>query len=176
MDVAREVDPGQPAVVTVGQLTAGTGNNIIAHAAHLEGTLRAHDPQVRAQLAAAVRRCAAAVAIQADVTVDVQIVPGTPAVINLPAAARLAREAAVEAVGEDRVGTMRQVNMGGEDFAAFLQHVPGCYVRFGAARPGQPVAPAHSGRFDFHEPAMLAASAWMEAVVRRASPQVLLSA
>jgi hippurate hydrolase len=41
--------------------------------------------------------------------------------------------------------------MGGEDFAFYLEHAPGCYVRFGARRSNPQAGPAHSSRFDIDE-------------------------
>ncbi|MEL6341958.1 MAG: M20 family metallopeptidase [Myxococcota bacterium] len=171
--VSREVTPGQPAVVTIGEIHAGTGPNIIAGQATLRGTIRAHTPAVRAQLLAAVRRVAQSVALTFDVSIDVDIAPGTPALFNDPRWTDIARRAAVAVVGEAAVGVMPELNLGGEDFAVFLQHIPGCYIRFGAAIPERDFAPAHSSRFDFHEPAMRSAAAWMERVAWVAADTVL---
>ena len=49
--------------------------------------------------------------------------------------------------------------MGGEDFAYFLAHVPGGFIRFGA-QTGETPYPAHSSRFDFDEAAMGVGAAW----------------
>jgi amidohydrolase len=162
--VAREVPPGEPAVVSIGQFHAGSGHNIIAGTALLEGTVRAQDPRLRAALLASIGRIAEGIAHTHRVNIDLRVVPGPPAVINLERAAALARQAAISVVGAEKVGVMPQLNMGGEDFAVYLQHIPGCYIRFGAARPGLPFEPAHSCRFDFDEAAMSAASDWMVAV------------
>jgi metal-dependent amidase/aminoacylase/carboxypeptidase family protein len=63
-------------------------------------------------------------------------------------------------VGPDRVVPLKTANMGGEDFADYLEHVPGCYIRFGAQVPGRESFPAHSSRFDFDESAMAIGAAW----------------
>ena len=64
-------------------------------------------------------------------------------------------------------------NMGGEDFASYLDHVPGCYIRYGAQVPGRESYPAHSSRFDFDESALAVGAAWMNQVARVAGEEVL---
>lgn len=148
--VARQIDPTKAAVVSVGRFHAGTAPNVIASRARLEGTLRAQEPEVRAQLTAAVSRIARQIAEAHGVRVGVEVAPGTPPVVNTAASAALAREAAAAAVGPDGVTGLRTGNMGGEDFGFYLEHLPGCYVRFGA-RPGGQSFPAHSSRFVWDE-------------------------
>ena len=59
--------------------------------------------------------------------------------------------AAKMVVGQEGVVKQRHPSLGGEDFAYFLQKVPGCLVRFGAGHPELPNIPAHSPYFDFDE-------------------------
>jgi hippurate hydrolase len=98
----------------------------------------------------------------------VQIELGSPPVVNDARATEIARAAAVEVVGQDRVEELAYTNMGGEDFAFYLEHVPGCYIRYGAAVEGREGYPAHSGRFDFHEDAIATGAAWLSQVARTA--------
>ena len=166
--VSREVDPGQPAVVSVGRFSAGSAPNVIAGRAELEGTLRAQDPAVRARLRAGIRRIADSVGSLNQARVEVELREGTPALLNRPRVTRLARRAAEELVGAERVVPLGSTNMGGEDFACFLQQVPGCYIRFGGRPPGGVAHPAHSGRFDFDEAALAVGAAWLARVARQA--------
>jgi hippurate hydrolase len=75
--------------------------------------------------------------------------------------------------GVARIGRLRIANMGGEDFAYFLEQIPGCYVRFGSQVPGRQGFPAHSSRFDFDEEALPTGAAFLAAVARRAGRAVL---
>jgi hippurate hydrolase len=152
--VARSVQPNQVAVVTVGRFEAGTAANVIATQARLTGTLRALDAAVRTRLVTAVRQVAESTAAAQDVEVEVNFTEGTPAVVNAPEPTALARETAAIVVGDERVLPLRTPNLGGEDFGFFLQHVPGCYVRFGAQPSGETTFPAHSSRFGFDEQAL----------------------
>ena len=149
--VSREVNPAHPSVVTVGRFDAGTAHNVIASEAELQGTIRCQDSDVREHLHHSIRRIATAVGQLHDAQIDVTIRKGTPVVSNNPSFADLARVAATAVIGPENVLAMEVANMGGEDFGFYLQHVPGCYVRLGAQKPGKEGYPAHSSRFDFDE-------------------------
>ncbi len=149
--VSREVNPAHPSVVTVGRFDAGTAANVIAGHAHLAGSIRAQDPEVRAYLHESLRRICEAVGQLHGAEVEIEIQPGTPAVINPAETAALARRAAVAAAGEHKVRPMEVANMGGEDFSYYMEKIPGCYVRFGTVVPEVEPHPAHSSKFDFDE-------------------------
>ncbi len=93
---------------------------------------------------------------------------GHPLSSTRPGPRHLARQAAIEVVGEGHVRTLGRANMGGEDFAYYLEKIPGCYIRFGARPPGGRGFAAHSSRFDFDESALPIGAAWMAGVARRA--------
>jgi hippurate hydrolase len=160
-------------VVSVGQFNAGTAPNAIAGEALLTGTIRAQHPEVREQLKKGVARIATSMAELHGAEVSIELRSGTPPLTNTPAMTKLARNAAAEVVGRDNVSRLRIANMGGEDFAYFLEQVPGCYVRFGSQVPGRQGFPAHSSRFDFDEEALPTGAAFLAAVARRAGRAVL---
>ena len=166
--VSREVNPAHPSVVSVGRFDAGTAANVIAGHAVLEGSIRAQDPEVREYLHNAIRRIADSVGQLHDAEVNIEITKGTPPVINSPEIAALARQAAISAVGTTNVGELATANMGGEDFSYYLNHVPGCYVRFGGQVPGHEGFPAHSSRFDFDESALSAGAAYYTTIATMA--------
>ncbi|MCO4745702.1 MAG: amidohydrolase [Proteobacteria bacterium] len=163
--VSREVDPGEPAVVTVGSFQAGVRPNVIAGTARLSGTARAQDHHVRAHLLEAIERQVRGIAATQGVEVDVDIQRCSPPLRN-PAEGVAVSWQAAEAVGADPV-PFDVVNMGGEDFARYLLEVPGCYIRIGAS-PGPDSHPAHSGLFDFDEAAMPIGAKWFAEVGRLA--------
>ena len=166
--VSREVDPARPSVVTVGSFHAGGAPNVIAGRAQLEGTIRAQHPEVRAHLRRSIQRIAESVGTLHNAGVRIRLYEGTPPLHNPPGPTRIAREAAEAVVGEERVTTLRTANMGGEDFAFYLEKIPGCYIRFGAQVPGREGFPAHSSRFDFAESALGTGAAWFAEVAKRA--------
>jgi hippurate hydrolase len=162
--VSREVNPAHPAVVSVGRFDAGTVCNAIAGQAVLEGTIRTQDPEVREHFKKSVERIANSVGQLHSAAVSVEFQAGTPAVHNPPELTAIARDAATRLVGSEGVRELTQANMGGEDFAYYLEHVPGCYIRFGARLEGRRNFPAHSSKFDFDEGALEVGAAWLARV------------
>ena len=170
--VSREVNPAHPSVVTVGRFDAGTAPNVIAGTALLEGSIRAQDQDVREALHRSITRMAQSIGQLHDASVEVKIQSGTPVVSNPPELTNLSRRAAASVVGEEHVVQLDTANMGGEDFGYYLQHVSGCYVRFGTAEAGVEQFPAHSSQFDFDERAIATGAAYFEAIARTAGEEI----
>lgn len=167
--VSRRVDPSDPAVVSVGQIHAGTASNVIPERATLTGTLRATTPRTRALLRAEVQRLAESVSLSHRLTANVTLSQGTPPVVNDPRVAAIARAAAASLVGDGNVVPFGLTNMGGEDFAFYQERVPGCFLRVGAREPGGERTPAHSPRFTVAEGAIFVGAAVLAECARRAS-------
>ena len=167
--VSRRIDPARPAVCTIGSIQAGVAANVIPETASMTGTLRAMDAATRATLIAEVRRIATDVAAAHGVSATVVFDEGTPPIVNPPQAAALARKAAIRAVGADNVVPFNIVNMGGEDFAFYMERMPGCFLRIGARRDGESATAAHSPRFDVAEEAILIGAAVLAECARVAT-------
>jgi hippurate hydrolase len=167
--VARRVAPGTPAVVTVGSFQAGSAPNVISGRARLTGTLRALDPDVRAQLAHALEEVARGIASAHGVELELELRAGTPPVINDPTATSWARAAAVSLLGADAVKPLGAINMGGEDFAFYLERIAGCFARIGAREPGGEPLGAHTPQFLAAEESISVGAAWLAETARRAS-------
>jgi hippurate hydrolase len=155
--VTRRLDANQPAVLTVGRITAGTTNNIIPETAQLEGTLRTLSDATRAAAHEEIRRVCTHTALAHGCTAEVEVVPGYPITKNAGAAVdRLGRVSAA-LLGERRVLTMPTPIMGAEDFSYVLDQVPGALAFLGGCPPGTDPAtapPNHSNRVVFDEDAM----------------------
>jgi amidohydrolase len=140
--VAREVNPTDPAVVTVGTFHAGTKRNIIPDDAKIELTVRSYKPEVQKQLLAAIARIAKAEAAAAgaprEPTVFVNPAESAQAVYNDPALTERLRGALRRALGEANVVQAESV-MGSEDFGVFglAAGVPSVMLRVGAVEPGE---------------------------------------
>jgi hippurate hydrolase len=145
--VARRLNPATPGVVTIGAVHAGTAHNVIPERARLLGTVRAVEPASRKLLLDEVCRVTEAVArgynVEARVTVD----HGTPPIVNPPKATAWARSAAASLVGDDKLVPLGFLNMAGEDFAHYMERIPGCFLRIGAREEGGAMIPAHSPTF-----------------------------
>lgn len=170
--VSREINPAHPSVVTVGRFDAGTAPNVIAGEARLQGTIRAQDQDVREHLQKSIERIARSLGQLHGAEIAVDISPGTPPVINRDETTKLARQAALVTVAPKNVLKLTTANMGAEDFAHYMEKVPGCYVRFGSTRPGQEAYPAHSSKFDFDEEALAIGASYYCAVAKIAGEAV----
>jgi hippurate hydrolase len=145
--VSRALDPSTPAVVSVGSIHAGVASNVIPERAELSGTLRAMDPGTRAALREGVTRLAKGVGESYGVAVAVEFTQGTPPIVNPEVPAAWARQAATRVLGADAVVPFGITNMGGEDFAFYMERIPGCFMRIGAREPGGQTTAAHSPQF-----------------------------
>jgi amidohydrolase len=140
--VSRQVNPQQPAVLTVGTIHGGAKRNIIPEEVTMGLTLRTYSDKVRDQIIAAIRRMAEGIAIGYGVPSDrmpivtVSQSEITPATYNDPALAERLRGVAVKALGADRVNPAESV-MGSEDVGLFTLdgQIPGVMFRLGAADP-----------------------------------------
>ena len=149
--ISRELNPAFPAVITIGKFEAGESANIIAEKAVIEGTIRAQTTAVRDQVITAIKRIANSSAQLHRAQISVNIQEGVPPVINSEEMAQIARTAAGALVGPTNAVPLDTANMGGEDFSNYLEHVRGCYVRFGACPVTGKNHPAHSNKFDIDE-------------------------
>ena len=159
--VSRQIDPQEPAVLTVGMIHGGTKNNIIPDEVSMGLTLRAYSPQVRDQVIVAVKREAEGLAqgygIPADRMPTVTVNEGAPATYNDPAMAEHVKNYAVAALGKDRVFDASAI-MASEDVGLFTLDgkIPGVMFWLGAADPakleesrktGVPLPSPHSALF-----------------------------
>lgn len=145
--VSRRLDPGASAIVTIGSIHGGTAPNVIPERVTLTGTLRALLPDVRALLHREVTHVATTVAAAHGAAAHVSIERGPPPIVNPERESGWARAAAERVLGPDSVVPFGVTNMGGEDFACYLERMGGCFLRIGAREPGGDPAPAHSPGF-----------------------------
>jgi len=149
--VSRNVDPTAAAVVAVGSVHGGSAPNVIPNEVRLEGTLRSFSEEVRGILRRRVGEVLEGAALAHGCTARLELKPGFPAVVNDPAATARSREIAAEVVGAGNV--IEHAPMAAsEDFAYFLQEVPGTFIFVGAGNEARGItAPHHSADFDIDE-------------------------
>jgi hippurate hydrolase len=172
--VSRRLDPALPGVVTVGTFAAGTAPNVIPDRAVLTGTIRATTPAARALLVGELRRIAESVAAAYGLAARVELGAGTPPVVNPPDATAWARSAVASVLGAGALVPFGTTNMAGEDFAFYLEQIPGCFMRVGAREPGGERIAAHSPRFYAAEESLFVGAAVLaeSARVAAAAPAV----
>lgn len=153
--IPRATDSHEPVVVTIGQLLAGENSNVIPEHATLRGTLRTLTAASRERTKEHIRRIAAALAAASGTRITVEFEPGPRSVDNDRPLTELIREAAAGVVGRENLEIIPRPSMGGEDFAFYLDHVPGAMFRLGCAPPEGAAPPLHSPLFDLEEEALL---------------------
>ena len=167
--VSRRLDPAQPGVVTVGTIAAGTASNIIPDHAKLTGTIRATTPGARTLLGDGLQRMTQAIADAYGLTAQVRLSGGTPPIVNPANIAEMARIAVTTVLGADGLVPLPTTNMGGEDFAVYMERIPGCFMRVGAREAGGRVIPAHSSAFYAAEGALFVGAAVLAECARVAA-------
>ncbi|HSE09669.1 MAG TPA: M20 family metallopeptidase [Nocardioidaceae bacterium] len=167
--VTRSFDAFDSVVLTVGQISAGTADNIIPDTARLAATLRTFSPETRTTAVAAIERVANGVASAHGLTAEVGFSESYPATINDDAEYDLAVGTVAEMFGEDRFSEMPTPEMGSEDMSFVMEKVPGAYV-FISACPDEDYKAApdnHSPRAAFDDSVVPDGAAWLAEVALR---------
>lgn len=163
--VARRLDPADIAVVSVTELLTDGARNALPGTARILGDCRSFRPEVSARIEAEMRRIAAAIAEAHGVTAQLAYSREFVPLVNDPvlAAAMLAAGAPVSRTVTECATPMTA----SEDFARFLDHVPGCFAYIGN---GEDSAPLHAPQYDFNDAALLHGVAVHVAIARARLP------
>jgi hippurate hydrolase len=167
--VARRLNPAWPGVVTIGSIRAGDAPNVIPDRATLSGTVRATEAPARTLLLDELRRLCEGIASAYGVRALVSLELGTPPLVNPPEATAWARRAVSAVLGKEALVPLGFLNLAGEDFAHYLERMPGCFLRIGAREPGGATIAAHSPRFFPAEESLFVGAAVLAECARVAS-------
>jgi amidohydrolase len=160
--IAREVAPMVPAVVTVGQMNAGTARNVIAAEAVLRGSARTLDAAAAKQVEIAVRRMLSGIGTAMRLEVELTWTRVAPVVENNPTVLACVIDAAREIVGKKNVSLLPGPSMGSEDFGWFMEAVPGAHLRIGSKIDGLETA-VHNANYNCND---LAITTGVRAIAR----------
>lgn len=150
--VSRTVDPVESCVVSVGSLNAGDSFNAIAETCRMKGTVRTFSEPLREHVSKQIERIAHHTAAMYGAEAKVDYEWGYPPLINDRTEAERVLEVGARLFGDNNVRSDTLV-MAAEDFAYYVQKVPGCYLFVGAGR-GDDAVPHHHPAFDIDERAM----------------------
>lgn len=152
--VSRNVDPQEPAVVTIGTIHGGTANNVIPDTVEMTGTVRTFNPAVREKMEGWLRRVVEGTAQSLGSKAELYYRYDLPPVLNHPEATSIAKKAISLIAGEEGI-VVPVPSMGGEDFALFQEKVPGCFFWLGVGNSERGIVhPWHSPLFDVDESAL----------------------
>jgi len=167
--VSREVDPVEPTVLTVGEIRAGTAFNIIPEKAHLGGTVRTLNPDLRERMPERIEAVASGIAqgMRGDANLDYTF--SYPVTVNDEAAAARVLSVAEDLLGGQSALEVPDPSMAAEDFAFFLEKVPGAFIWLGV---GEDVSGLHTPKFAFDEEVLPRGSALLAALALDATQQL----
>jgi amidohydrolase len=149
--VSRSVDPLKPAVLSFGTIHGGTIYNIIPEQVTLSGTIRTFDADVHDLVEKRMREIVENTCRGYGATAELSFKRGYPAVVNHPEMVEFVEKVTAAALGDGRLTPIDPV-MGGEDFAYFLQKIPGAFMFFGMGDGME--YPHHHACFDMDEKAL----------------------
>jgi amidohydrolase len=152
---SRRIDPLAPVLITIGRISGGSGPNIIANEVVLEGIVRTLDEELRESVRGMIEQVVAGVCQAHGAKASIDVIRGEPVLRNDTATIRLIRESVEEVLGADGVYEIGQPELVGEDFAFYLEHVPGAMIRLGVRSEQKGcISPLHSPTFKLDEDAI----------------------
>jgi amidohydrolase len=149
--VSRNVDPLKPVVVSFGTVKGGTIYNVIPGEVSLTGTVRTFDSSLQSLAARRLKEITEETCKAFGATAEFKYEKGYPPLVNHEAMVDLVLDVVKKTLGEERIKDIDPV-MGGEDFAYFLERVPGAFLFFGMGDGME--FPHHHPAFDLDEKAL----------------------
>lgn len=153
--VSRKVDPLQPVVISIGKVEGGYASNVLADRVRFWGTVRTLDSDLTRQIPQMIEGIVRGVTSSLGAEYEFRYEPGYPPLHNDPRMTELVRSSVSTLLGEQSAIEITQPSMGGEDFAYFLEKVPGCLLYLGVRNEGKGITNFwHHPGFDIDEGAL----------------------
>jgi len=153
--VSRRIDPLHPAVISIGKIEGGSAPNIICDFVSVAGTVRTVNASVRKKIPEMMEKTIAGICEAMDARYHFRYEFGPPELANNDAMVDLLKKAARKVVGDEGLVDLVDPVMGGEDFARYLQEVPGAFFRLGICNEEKGTCvPQHNTRFDVDDDAL----------------------
>ena len=163
--LSRKIDPVQPAVISVGKIGGGTKRNIICDKVTLEGTARSLNKEVAKRIPVLLKNIISGVTRSAGASFELNYSLGYPVLINDPQATDMARVTIESMLGKQAIFEIKKPLIGAEDFAYYLEKVPGSFLRLGIRNPNKgAVYPWHHPKFTVDEDAIKVGAAVLAGV------------
>jgi amidohydrolase len=164
---SRMINPTHPVVVTIGTIHGGYRRNVIADRVEMEGTLRTLHAADRKKGAAMIGKLAGRITKASGGDFEYEFNDGYPILTCDPAITDVVRRSARELFGGRSTVEIDEPSMGGEDFAYFVNEVPGMMMRLGTGNKKKGITyPWHHPKFDIDEKGLWVGAAVMARAVR----------
>ena len=150
--VARNVPPGETAVVSVGTFQAGIASNVIPENVVMELSVRAMKPEIRDLLIKRIKELTDFTAKSYGASSEVAVFDSYPVLTNSVEETEFAKALALDVFGEEGVLESISPMNASEDFAFMLQQRPGCYFLLGnGEKGGKGSCMVHNPGYDFND-------------------------
>jgi amidohydrolase len=153
---SRQVSALDSIVLSICSISSGEGMTIISDTVEMGGTVRMFNPKLRKKIPSMMEEIIGGITSAFGAEYKLDYLHGYPATVNDPDFAKLALAAATAALGDENVRWLEKPKMPSEDFAFFLEKVPGAFATMGAKPTDREAAPSHSPIFDIDERALVA--------------------
>lgn len=167
--VSRATDPRDSAVLTFGTIKGGSQNNIVADEVTMTGTLRTLSPDTREKLNEKIRQYVEFIPKGMGGQGILERIKGYPALTNHSQWVDFVINTANELLGENSVVLLEKPSLGVEDFAYFLEKIPGAFYQLGCRNEAKgALHPGHNDLFDIDEDCLPIGAALQAACARKA--------
>ena len=151
--ITRKMDPLDPVVITFGKINGGNAYNVLAEKVNLVGTVRCTNLELFKNIGFWLKDNISLISKSCGAEVKVKFREITPPVKNNSSINSVIRDSATQILGKKNVIELQTPSLGAEDFAEFLNDVPGAMFRLGVSSE-KGCAPLHSSTFDPDEKAI----------------------
>jgi len=151
--ITRQLDPLDPVVITFGKINGGNAFNVLAEKVNLIGTVRCTNPKLFKNIGYWLNLNISSIAKSCGADAKVTFREITPPVNNNSEVNRVLRDSGIMVLGQKNVIELQKPSLGAEDFAEFLNDIPGAMFRLGVSN-SKGCAPLHSSKFDPDEGAI----------------------
>jgi amidohydrolase len=151
--ITRQLDPLDPVVITFGKINGGSAFNVLAEKVKLIGTVRCTNLKLFRNIGNWLSKNISSIANSCGADAEVIFREITPPVNNNFEINRVFRESAIKLLGQENVIELQKPSLGAEDFAEFLNEIPGAMFRLGVSGSNG-CAPLHSSKFNPDEKAI----------------------
>jgi amidohydrolase len=151
--ITRQLDPLDPVVLTFGKVNGGSAFNVLAEKVNLVGTVRCTNLKLFRNIGNWLSENISSLASSCGADAKVIFREITPPVNNNCQINRIFRESAIKVLGQENVIELQKPSLGAEDFAEFLNEIPGAMFRLGVSG-SKGCSPLHSSKFNPDERAI----------------------
>ncbi len=149
--VSREINPLEPAVVSLGKINGGFNFNVICNKVVIEGTTRSFNPNIQENFPSIIKRIIKKTASTFNAKAELDYTVGSPPCINDPKISEIAKKSITKLYGDDVICSLEKTTAT-EDFSYFNRKIPGIMVFLGGSNIEKNcVYPQHHEKFDIDE-------------------------